>query len=92
MQGVVVGHVSLEPQSPHFIKQPLKIFFWSKTVPVFLPSWKVEIPEIFIEVEDKEKVKEAREANHAEEQHEESVEQLDHLPVNALAPVRQQNI
>ena len=39
------------------------------------------------EVEDKEEVKEASEANHAEEQHEESVEQLDHLPVNALTPV-----
>ena len=82
-----MGHVSFEPQSPHFIKQPLKIFFWSKTVPVFLPSWKVEIPEIFIVVEDKKKVEEASEANHAEEQHEESVEQLDHIPVDALTPV-----
>ena len=87
-----MGHVSLEPQSPHFIKQPLKIFFWSKTVPVFLASREVEIPEMFIVVEDKEKVEEASEPDQAEEQHEESVEQLDHLPVNALAPVRQQNI
>ena len=63
------------------------LFFSSEMLPVFLPSRKVEIPEIFIVVEDKEKVEEASEADHAEEQHEEGVEQLDHLPVNALTPV-----
>jgi len=77
-----VGQVAGEerPRPPHFI------FFSSKTVPVFLPRWEVEIPEIFIVVEDKEKVKEASESDQAEEQHEESVEELDHIPVNALTP------
>jgi len=67
-------------------RQPHWIFLSSEAVPIFLPSGKVEIPEIFIVVEDKEKVEEASEADHAEEQHEESVEQLDHIPVDALTP------
>ena len=89
-----MGQVAGEyrPRPPHLIKPSLQICFSSKTVPVFLASREVEIPEMFIVVEDKEKVEEASEPDQAEEQHEESVEQLDHLPVNALAPVRQQNI
>ena len=79
-----MGQVAGEerPRPPHFI------FFSSKMVPVFLPRWEVEIPEIFIVVEDKEKVEEASEADHAEEQHKESVEQLDHVPVYALTPAK----
>ena len=87
---MVEGHVGVEDELrlPHFIQ----IYFSSKTVPVFLASWEVEIPEMFIVVEYKEKVEEASESDQAEEQHEERVEQLDHFPVNALTPAGQQKI
>ena len=84
-----MGQVGVEAESrePHLILSNV-LFFSSETLPVFLPSRKVEIPEIFIVVEDKEKVEEASEADHAEEQHKESVEQLDHVPVYALTPAK----
>ena len=77
---------------PHYTQRNVQTFLQSKPLPVPLPDWEVEIPEIFIEVEYVEKVEKTGHPNSAEEQHEEGVEQLDHVPVDALTPGRDRRL
>ena len=58
----------------------------------FLSDREVEVPELLVVVEHVEQVEEAGDPHHAEEEHEEGVEELDHVPVDALTPGRDRRL